>query len=149
MGKTLKRSYLALVLLLAVFITMSTCRIMMIYQIGRHGLRSSKLNFHGLVEEDQYEFKIGNFSLTKAGLQQTYQRGLSIMSRYRNFLKDINLSQVRVRASNTTRTILSSYSQLLGMFGSNVCRDNIEKYTRNGLTTELNSLKDIETDVAR
>jgi hypothetical protein len=119
MENRLKKPKLAIIITLTLFLSMATCEIMLIYQVGRHGMRSAKLNFPDLVEEDTYAFKIGNFSLTKAGLRQTYERGLFLMSRYRDFLKDIKLSEVRVRASNTTRTILSSYSQLLGMFGTN------------------------------
>lgn len=99
------------------------------------------------MEDEQSNFKINENSLTKYGLEQTYHRGLGIMSRYHDFLKDVQLNQIRVRASNTTRTILSAYSQLLGMFGTNKCRSVMEQFTRFDKTKEVNSLKDMDVDV--
>ena len=70
------------------------------------------------------------------------------MNRYHDLLGDSHLSDIKVRASNKTRTIISAYSQLLGMYGSNNCKASIEKYFQSNMTYELNNLDDMSSDVA-
>jgi hypothetical protein len=89
-----------------------------VYQVAKHGPVSSNKIYLGLIKPEEDNFKIGNRSLTHRGLEQTYQRGIDVMNRYHKLLSQINISDIKVRASNDTSTLLSAYSQLVGMLGS-------------------------------
>ena len=43
-------------------------KILLVYQVERHGARSGKVGFDGLIEDEDQNFVVNGFSLTKLGL---------------------------------------------------------------------------------
>jgi hypothetical protein len=102
-----------------------------------------------LLKDPTKNFVKGNMTLTHQGIGDTYQRGVDIMSRYSQLLSQSMLKNVRVRASNTTRTVFSAYAQLVGMFGTQECKTSINNFAFHSPTKEISSLKDLNVDVSQ
>uniref|UniRef100_A0A7S3N3X2 Uncharacterized protein n=1 Tax=Euplotes harpa TaxID=151035 RepID=A0A7S3N3X2_9SPIT len=118
LGLQLKRMVWLMVVCLLV--RTSHQQLLMVYQVGRHGLRSSKTTFEGIVKDKDQDFKIHHDSLTKLGLRQTFQRGEDVMNMDIPNLTSID--NAKFRSTNTSRSILSAYAHVLGMFGSPDCK---------------------------
>ena len=115
----------------------------MVYQVGRHGYRSSKIKFEGLIEDESQNFEKFNELLTNYGLKQTFERGEDIMIRYQSIMKDTDIRHVSVRSSFKARTRLSALSQLLGMFGNIECKTEMIDYTSTNNTFEVETIDDL------
>ena len=132
-----------LFILLVWFILSWNSKLLMVYQVGRHGYRSPKSKFEGLIEDESQNFNKFKELLTNYGLQQTFERGENIMKRYKSILKDVDIKNVKVKSSFIARTRFSALSQLLGMFGSVNCKNEMILFTSANHTLELEDLEDI------
>ena len=115
----------------------------MVYQVGRHGYRSSKIKFEGLIEDETQNFKRFHDLLTSYGLKQTFERGEGIMKRYQALMNNTDFNSINTRSSFKSRAKLSALSQLLGMFGSSECKNEMKSFTSVNHTLEIKTLDEI------
>lgn len=123
------------------------CELLAVYQIGRHGARSALDNYHGLLNNEYNNFKLGNFTVTHFGLLQNFERGQQIEQRYQEELGQLTESDMRIRSSNTTRAIVSAYGQLLGMFGTEECKTAFLNEVKETKTLEVSDISQMSPKV--
>ena len=127
----------------ALLVSISVAKVVLVYQVARHGARSSPKVFSGVIETPDENFVRGNQTLTRLGLEQTYERGVLSVNKYNHLFENSHMSNIKVRSSNTTRTIFSTYAHLLGIYGSLECRKELRLFTQAHPTKEVNSFNDI------
>ena len=92
--------WITLILLLALLLlSLWNAKFVMVYQMGRHGYRSSNITKRGLLQDDSLSFRKGKNSLTNQGLRQTFERGQDLAERYPTLFRNIDFSRIKIRST--------------------------------------------------
>jgi hypothetical protein len=116
--KPLLSSILHIFTYITLFNIQENKEIKFVFEFLRHGARPPS---YGLNSTNQDLFgetwTSGSGVLTPVGKRQLYLTGYSARQRYSQFLNKVfNISEIQVLSSNTSRTIMSAYSHLNGLF---------------------------------
>ena len=99
---TTKSTSIILILLIALLLLpLWNAKLVMVYQMGRHGYRSSKITKGGLLQDDSLSFRKGSNSLTNQGLRQTFERGRDLVERYPTLFQNIDFSRIKIRSTKS------------------------------------------------
>jgi hypothetical protein len=96
-------------------LTQATQKLGFVYELVRHGARAP------IVKEPEGAFHVGVGLLTETGMRQRYTLGRFNRQRYierENLLDEVyNPKQIYIQSTGVDRTLQSSYSELMGLYG--------------------------------
>jgi len=93
-------------------------KLLFVLEHFRHGARGAYKSFNYNTWRDilNEEWK-GSGELTPIGMRQHYLLGTSIRNKYKNFISnEFNPNEIYAISSDVNRTLISAYSNLLGIF---------------------------------
>ena len=105
----------------------------------RHGARGAYKSFNYNTWRDilNEEWK-GSGELTPIGMRQHYLLGTSIRNKYKNFISnEFNPNEIFVISSDVNRTLISAYSNLLGIFHNNNANINNKGFINNNNYSDI------------
>jgi hypothetical protein len=105
----------------------------------RHGARGAYKSFNYNTWRDilNEEWK-GSGELTPIGMRQHYLLGTSIRNKYKNFISnEFNPNEIYVISSDVNRTLISAYSNLLGIFHNNNANINNKGFINNNNYSDI------------
>ena len=121
------------------------CKLEFVLEISRHGIRTPQALYNFTVDPKD-NFKI-TYELTEMGMRQHYLIGNQVRKRYVNDLNfisgDFNNSEILFRSTDTTRTIESGISQMLGIFQPKFCSQTLNAFQQKNAVPPID-IEDVE-----